>query len=298
MGRFRLEPGPIDPKKPHKLVENVGESLAEQGKSQLKIIKNVGLSQLKQKVKNVLVGGDFSPKDLMDPAKYFTEGQIDTIDTLLGISDKREKPKFLTPWGATATDYLVLKKEKITFVEDQNHPKDSSISDQAISTSATPFRENVQFIDLSAIVTISQKKNILMTKVEGRDRSRKEYISGGDIMVSISGTICGKRPEQYPEEEVQLLREMLITSKDEDPVINVENPLLERFGVTGLIILDFKLPQSKASRNQQAYQINAVFEEPAGVIQIKQDEEQSKLKKALANVNEWVALDTLAITTL
>lgn len=281
MGRFRLDQNPID-----------------QGKKQLNIVKKASISNLKARVRNVLIGGD--PKDLMDPAKYISEDS--KLATLLGISEKREKPKYLTPYGASATDYLVLRKQRVETVQttssidydrfddplilgSEGYAFNESLKEDAQST--TEIKVVDEFVDLSALVNVSQKKNILLTKVEGRDRSRKEYISGGDYMITISGLICGKQPEQYPESEVKMLIEML-ESKD---VLNVENPLLNRFGITGLIVLDFKFPQTKASRNQQAYQINAVFEKPVEALVAEKTEELSKLQQKLKALNEWVALD-------
>ena len=49
--------------------------------------------------------------------------------------------------------------------------------------------ENYTFFDGHAIIKISERKNILLTKVQSRDLTRKEYISGGDYNITISGKI-------------------------------------------------------------------------------------------------------------
>lgn len=57
----------------------------------------------------------------------------------------------------------------------------------------------VEFIDLQPMVQVSSKNNIVMTQVQGRDFTRKEFISGGDLEVSINGKITSKYPDVYPE---------------------------------------------------------------------------------------------------
>ncbi len=56
----------------------------------------------------------------------------------------------------------------------------------------------VTFVDLGPQVQVSSRNNILLTRVQGRDYTRKEYISGGDLEITIgsvqvyqAGTIQG-----------------------------------------------------------------------------------------------------------
>ena len=269
MAIFRLDSGSAKVSNPLKIVKNVGASILPQGKKQLKILKSVNTSNLKKALTNVVVNGT-DPASLVDPATYISSSS--KISTLLGVSDERESPKYLTPYGMSATDYLVMRIKTVDVSNDGTH------------TNSTQ-----EFLDLSALVTISQKKNILMTKVEGRDMSRKEFISSGDIMVTVTGAVYGSLPEQYPEEEIQSLRAMLSTKE----VVNVDNPLLNRFGIDGLLILSFKLNQSKGSRNKQSYTFEAVYEKPLETIEAVKATELTALQKRLKQVNEWVSTSTL-----
>ena len=45
----------------------------------------------------------------------------------------------------------------------------------------------VTFVDLGPQVQVSSRNNILLTRVQGRDYTRKEYISGGDLEITIQG---------------------------------------------------------------------------------------------------------------
>jgi cytoskeletal protein CcmA (bactofilin family) len=49
----------------------------------------------------------------------------------------------------------------------------------------------VTFVDLGPQVQVSSRNNILLTRVQGRDYTRKEYISGGDLEITINGKVDG-----------------------------------------------------------------------------------------------------------
>jgi len=282
MGRFK-----IDTANPLSL---------KQGVRQIKLIKSAGLGSVKSQVRK-LVSGDISPADLMDPGKYISDKS--KIATLLGRSDERQRPRYFTHFGAGVTDYLVLSLkyvvETVTEVPVQNElvmgsenlDPDPFLSETEQTVTKTEGIDS--FVDLSATVAISKKKNVLMTTVAGRDRSRKEYISSGDFIVDIEGVIASKLPEQYPEDEVEMLIKML-ESKE---TLSVENPLLNRFGINGLIILDYKIPQGRATKNTQVYQIKAVYEPPIEFLEAEAVDNSTKLQKRLKAINEWVALDNL-----
>lgn len=268
MGRFIVDQNPI----------------VQTGR-QLKIVKAAGLGGVKSQVRK-LVSGDISPSDLMDPGKYISEDS--RISTLLGTSSKRDKPKYYTPYGAAATDYLSLSIEEVgQFVDGVN------VSGSDNTEGATTIKAVNNFVDLHALVSVQQKNNIVLTKVEGRDRSRKEFIAGGDYMIDIQGKVVSKLPEQYPEEEVAILIKML----NYQGVISVDNPQLNRFNINGIIILDWKMSQAMATHNSQSYQIKAVYEPPIEFIEAEAIDNSTKLQKTLKKINEWVALDTFSSQT-
>lgn len=280
MARFRIDVGDATVLTPLKAVANTTDSANEQIVNKLKIVKHRALSNIKVLTQHTLIGGSDSLFDLMDPAsktKYLDQysgytDKINNTSVLLGISEKRKETQYFTPYGGTATDYLILRTQ------------DATVTPAVIT----------EFIDLSAIITVSQKKNILMTKVEGRSRTRKEYISGGDFIVNVSGVVLSDKAEVYPTEKVQALRHMLTT----EDVLSVESPLLTRFGIDGLIVIDFKLTQGQGTSNQQAYSFTAVHEHAIEVRQTEEAEKLTAMQAALKAVNEWVAVDTLVTTTL
>lgn len=182
-----------------------------------------------------------------------------------------EEAPFVNMLGYEVRDYLAL----------------SAIVPEIRNTGITSETSvDQQFVDFHAVMKVSEKKNILMTQVQGRDRSRKEYISGGDLMVSISGKITHKKPDIYPADEVSKLYSIL-KSRD---VVSCDSPFLTMFGITGLVILDFDFPQNVAFRNVQTYTINAVFEPGVPILLVEQQQTKTKLEKELKRKTGWMSI--------
>lgn len=140
----------------------------------------------------------------------------------------------------------------------------------------------VQFVDLQPQVQVSTKNNIVLTTVQGRDYSRKEYISGGDLDITISGKITSKFPEIYPEAEVsKFLRLMQFKG-----VLNCDNTILRQFGITQLIVMSYNLNQSSC-RNIQPYTLNCVAVEPAEAIEVKLADEE-RTDWIMKHTNKWL----------
>lgn len=142
--------------------------------------------------------------------------------------------------------------------------------------------EELKFVDAHAILKVNENKNILMTKVQGRDLSRKEYISGGDYMISITGKIVSPYQDVYPTEEVSNLLKIL----RHRGVIKCRSPFLDIFEISTMIVLSYDFPQVIGFSNIQNYVINAVFEKSIEAIKYD-DAQRKKILEAKA------ALDTL-----
>lgn len=142
----------------------------------------------------------------------------------------------------------------------------------------------VSFVDLQPQVQISSKNNILLTTVQGRDYSRKELISGGDLEINISGKITSKYPEVYPESEVNKFIK-IIRYKG---VIDCDNTILRQFNISRLIILNYTFPSSEY-RNIQPYTISCVAVEPSEAVELKLAE-QEKVDGSIADKNKWIKI--------
>lgn len=101
----------------------------------------------------------------------------------------------------------------------------------------------VEFVDLGPRVQVSSKNNIVLTPVQGRDYTRKEFISGGDYEISIEGRITSKYPDVYPEAEVSKFLRLM----QHKGVLECGNTILRQFRITRLIVLSYALGPATAA---------------------------------------------------
>ena len=140
------------------------------------------------------------------------------------------------------------------------------------------------FVDLQPQVQVASKNNIVLTTVQGRDYTRKEFISGGDLEIAINGKITSKYPDIYPDAEVSKFLK-LIQYKG---VIDCDNIILRQFNITRLIVLNYSLPACDC-RNIQPYTLNCVAVEPSEAIEVKIAREE-EVDIAIKHTNKWIKL--------
>ena len=142
----------------------------------------------------------------------------------------------------------------------------------------------VTFADLQPQVQVSSKNNIVLTTVQGRDYTRKEFISGGDLEVNISGKITSKYPDVYPEAEVSKFLKLM----QYKGVIECDNTILRQFRIEKLIVLNYSFPASDC-RNIQPYTLSCVAVEPSEAVELKLASEE-KVDTAIKHTNKWIKL--------
>lgn len=142
----------------------------------------------------------------------------------------------------------------------------------------------VTFVDLQPEVQVSSKNNIVLTVVQGRDYSRKEFISAGDFEISISGKITSKYPEVYPEAEVSKFLKLM----QYKGVINCDNTIMRQFKISQIIIQSYNFSSSDC-RNIQPYTISCVAVEPSEAIELK-IAKQEEVDVAIGHTNKWIRL--------
>ncbi|WP_459686458.1 DUF6046 domain-containing protein, partial [Viscerimonas tarda] len=142
----------------------------------------------------------------------------------------------------------------------------------------------VTFVDLQPQVQVSSKNNIVLTTVQGRDYTRKEFISGGDLEISITGKITSKYPDVYPEAEVSKFLKLM----QYRGVINCDNTILRQFNIEKLIIQSYTFSPSDC-RNIQPYTLSCVAVEPSEAIELKIAKEE-QVDEAIKHTNKWIKI--------
>ena len=241
--------------------------LKEQAKQQIAVAKQVIEGRSKNIAVQMANGGisDYYNYQILNKkkVKLVSNGQANIYD---------ETP-YRTDFGQIVTDYIKLS------IIDESVPAIDSYQQATI----------VEVIDAHAIISVSQKKNILMTTVQGRDRTRKEFISGGDYMITINGLITGSNNNLYPYSEVKNLLRILNT-KD---VVGCNSPFLSTFGINGLLILDFELNQRQGFHASQPYRISAVYEPSTAVLVEENRGQLEQREQDIEKAKGWVMIDSI-----
>lgn len=155
--------------------------------------------------------------------------------------------------------------DKVKRLSSEEASKSGAIQDTKLSVPAV--NDKMVFWDLGAIVKMSSGNNVVMTKVQGRDFTRKELVSGGDMTFTVSGKIVSNYPDVYPYEDVSRLASLM----QYKGVIQVSNLLFSQFNVTQVLIKDFSLSQRTGFKNEQPYTFSCVAVEPNEAVQVVKD---------------------------
>lgn len=174
--------------------------------------------------------------------------------------------------GRTVADYLEL-----AIPQEGNYYDNQECKIQPNSTYGM-----ITFVDLQPQVQVSSKNNIVLTTVQGRDYTRKEYVSGGDLEITVSGKITSKYPDVYPEGEVSKFLKLM----QYKGVLDCDNTILRQFHISQLIILNYSLSPCEC-RNIQPYSLSCVAVEPAESVQLKLAD-QEKVDTAIKHTNKWI----------
>lgn len=126
------------------------------------------------------------------------------------------------------------------------------------------------------IISINQEKNIVVTALQGRNGTIKEYISDGDYQISIIAAVSNYKEKgdeyqasfEYPEDKVRQLVELLQLPE----TLTVQSDFLDAFGIKSAVVTGFSLEQETHS-NRQSFQIQMLSDLPYE-IKLRSTEEQ------------------------
>ncbi len=113
------------------------------------------------------------------------------------------------------------------------------------------------------LVEISQTKNIVMTAIQGRNGTVKEYINDGDFNITIRGGLFGGDAHAYPIGEVRAL-DTLMKAPMSLPVIS---EFLRIHDIYDIVVTDYRYPQQEGFQNVQLFEINCVSDAPINLIE-------------------------------
>lgn len=148
------------------------------------------------------------------------------------------------------------------------------------------------FIDLQAMANVSSKNNVVLTQVQGRKHTRKEFISGGDYNISITGKIVSKYPDVFPESELSIFLTLM-----QQKILSCKHTMLDAYKIDRLIVIDYSTSPVQGFRNMIEYSISCVAVEPAEEISVIYAEAE-KVNNVLEVNNKWLQILQFASNTI
>lgn len=211
----------------------------------------------------------------------------------------------LDQWGCRATEAFMLAIEtQEDVIIRQKYPDYEYINSMATATYRHPLDEaadsrryktntvktkHIVWYDTTALVTISSDKNIVVSKIQGRDFSRKELVSNGDIKFSVSGQINSGIPDIYPAEEMKKFYRVM----QYKGIVRVNNQVLGQLGIEHIVITDFNVSPKQGFKDTQQYSFNAIGLQPLKNIEIRQDTLDIKAPESVEAQKADTAFDSL-----
>lgn len=108
----------------------------------------------------------------------------------------------------------------------------------------------------NGIISLQRTKNVVVTQLQGRTNSAKEFISNGDFAITITGILC-ERGYGFPKSQVEDFNAFMEINK----ALKIYNEKAEACGIFEVVITDYDLPDSPWM-NCQPYTITALSDEP------------------------------------
>ena len=176
--------------------------------------------------------------------------------------------KALGRYGAVPPFFIPRKEEIITRVYDAGEILDDYTASGVIH-SVMPMRlkrpaDKQWFtLPLEPLVSVSGRNTIVRRKV-AKSRTGgtiKERWSQDDYEVTIRGVVSGADESKYPENQLRRLLELF----DERQAVEVEQEILQLFGIHDLAIESASFPHTKGMHNHK-YEIQAYSDNPAELL--------------------------------
>ncbi len=209
-------------------------------------------------------------------------------------SGKEQAVYALDDWGNVCPDALMLGVETDTPIH-ITQTMASAMSMQPGKSGIAYNDYHVQtntlvWYDTTALITINSDKNLLATRVTGRDYSRKELISNGDIKFTVSGQITSGKPDIYPSEEMKKFYKVM----QYKGIVKINNQILDQLGITHIVIENFSVSPRQGYKALQQYTFSAIGLQPETEIEVSEDTisiiKQNPMSVQEDDSSEWLKM--------
>lgn len=125
--------------------------------------------------------------------------------------------------------------------------------------------QKVSFPDLSfesVLFEVHNRKNIIMTPIQGRDGTVKEYIGGGDYEITCRGAITGNNGN-YPDKKAGASGDRVNTvdslraALESNIELSINSWYLTQFGIYKIVITEYNFYQEEGQYSTQRFTFTA-----------------------------------------
>lgn len=110
-----------------------------------------------------------------------------------------------------------------------------------------------------AIITVDYNPQVIVTNIQGRNGSVKEYISNGDSNINITGLFTSGRVDESPINFIDNINSVISAGVS----IPITNKYLNLLGIERIVVMSgTSLPQTISGYSQQQYTIVAISDIP------------------------------------
>lgn len=121
----------------------------------------------------------------------------------------------------------------------------------------------------TVIIEVTQAKNIVKTKIQGRDVSVKEHVSDDDYIINIRGIIQSADKNEQNKYPLELSQNLITICKAKRSLVVTSTFLNEVFEIEDIVIERYNIPQIEGVRNQQAFSITASSDVPVDLEELE-----------------------------
>lgn len=204
----------------------------------------------------------------------------------------RKREKQANSWGRITAEggHTIIAKDRygdlvrealmLYYDDTESHTVEDVDTIDGVSTSSSYQTKTVCHIDLAPKVSTSSTKNVVLTQVQGRDYTRKELVSGGDLQFTVNGNIVSDDMGVYPTEKVKKFVQIM----QYNGILKVNFMVFEQLEVKQVIIKDWSLGEQEY-KNVQPYTFSCVA--------VESDEEVKVSSDTIATINKEIQTSPL-----
>lgn len=143
-----------------------------------------------------------------------------------------------------------------------NEPVQSLLGTPVFSNLVLRSLDGSQELRIDTVLfTVTMSRNIIKTAIQGRNGTVKEYVSDGDFVMTVSGSLIGPRG-QYPAEDMQALLDLLALPES----LEVQSDYLQIFGIYNFVIENYNFRQNRGAQNVQPFELTCSSDSPIELI--------------------------------